>query len=425
MAGFEDLIRKALAQQSATDPAARQKIYTSSRQALERMLGQNPTMSEAQVTTQRQRLEGAINAIEAEYGPAQAAAAPKPPRATTTAPTPPTPPAAPTVAPSGASVGVSGGASVAPQPVSAPAPKPMAAPQPTPKPAAAAQAGPKPAQPTTKPVGAPPPMPRLREEPVLAEPIPGPVPEPIIGKPADSVRLDMGDRVAPLAPERPLEDYTAEYCDELTTQRKPYAKLFLWTIIVVGIGVALWWAITFGPALLRQQLDGSVPNPATTIESGSFVPGGGDGWLNVFLPAEDSQNVDTEGRGTADLFQDANTTFLRMASNAGSTANTIRIKMPRGIMQNIRGKVATFELTMKGPEEDGHQFAIFCEFGPMGECGRKRFRIRQKVEAFVFDVLVNDAALPSTQDAYLVINTDLSSVGKSVDLLAIRVRTGD
>ncbi|MEL7272397.1 MAG: hypothetical protein AAGK33_03065 [Pseudomonadota bacterium] len=403
MAGFEDLIRKALAQQNATDPAARQKIYTSSRQALERMLGQNPNMAEAQIIAQRQRLEGAIGAIEAEFAPVQSTVTPQPAPSVSAAPAPKSPPAAPA---------------------------PPDTPQASPVPAAAPQvaAAPKPAEtpqraPTPKPVAAPPPMPRLREEP--AAPKAAPTPEPVTAKPADSVRLDTGDRAAPLAPERPLEDYTAQYRDELTTKRKPYAKLFLWTIILVGLGVAIWWAITFGAALLKQQIDGSVPNPSPTIESGSFVPGGGEGWLNVFLPAEDSQNVDTEGRGTADLFQDANSTFLRLASNAGSTANTIRIKMPRGIMQNIRGKVATFELTMKGPEADGHQFAVFCEFGPQGECGRKRFRIRNKVEAFVFDVLVNDAALPSSQDAYLVINTDLSSTGKSVDLLAVRVRTGD
>lgn len=397
MAGFEDLIRRTLDQQGTGDAAGRQKIYASSRQALERMLGQNPDMAAAQMDAQRQRLETAIASIESEFAPPKPVAVPQPPVSAASAPQPVAPPKDPP-----------------PAPVVSPTPPPVVASAPRPQPVAASAP-----QVAAKPKPVPPPMPRLREDPVVETPR---VDLPLPGS-VGQERVDQSP-VAPLAPERPVGDYTSEYRDDLLTKRKPYAKLLLWTIVIVGLAVCVWWAITFGPALLKRQFDGSVPNPAQTIESGSFVPGGGDGWLTAFLPGEDSQNVDTEGRGTADLFQNADSTFLRMASNAGSTANTIRIKVPRGIMQAVRGKVATFEMTMRGPEGDGHQFAVFCEFGPLGECGRKRFRIRDKVEAFVFDVLVNDVALPTNQDAYLVVNTDLSSSGKPVDLLAIRARTG-
>jgi len=42
------------------------------------------------------------------------------------------------------------------------------------------------------------------------------------------------------------------------SKKRSYAKLFLWTIILVGIGVAAWWAWTFGPDLIRSRLDGRV-----------------------------------------------------------------------------------------------------------------------------------------------------------------------
>ena len=74
--------------------------------------------------------------------------------------------------------------------------------------------------------------------------------------------------------------YSEAYAASVSKERKPYAKLLLWTIILVGIAVALWWAITFGPDLLRQKLGGSVPNPDLAIESGPYAPSGTGGWIS-------------------------------------------------------------------------------------------------------------------------------------------------
>ena len=84
MAGFDDLIRKALEKQGNPTAERRAAIYASSRQALDRMLASNTTLDENAVALQRQRLEQAIVSIEASYA--------TPPQ---TAPPPPQQPAAP------------------------------------------------------------------------------------------------------------------------------------------------------------------------------------------------------------------------------------------------------------------------------------------------------------------------------------------
>ncbi|MGI9364612.1 MAG: hypothetical protein ACR2O8_05480, partial [Rhizobiaceae bacterium] len=126
------------------------------------------------------------------------------------------------------------------------------------------------------------------------------------------------------------EGFPDLYSEPVGRERKPFAKLLLWTIILVGMGVAAWWAISFGPALLQQQLGGSVPNPGQTIESGSFVPEGEANWVKAFDPVEDTTNIDTGERGTANLFQDGDSSFVRLTSNAGSSDNNIRVIIPKG-----------------------------------------------------------------------------------------------
>jgi len=205
-------------------------------------------------------------------------------------------------------------------------------------------------------------------------------------------------------------------------ERKPYAKLLLWTIILVGIGVAIWWAINFGPALIQQQLGGSVPNPGQTIESGEFVPGKEENWVTAFNPSEDSANIDSGDSGNAEIFQNESESFVRLASNAGGSENHLRILIPRGVMLPLKGRAVTIEILMKSAAKTKHQFALYCEFGEMGNCGRKRFNAADLVEAQIFDVLLNNADLAANEDAYLTFNTDLEGEGRSIDVYTVRMR---
>ncbi len=67
MANFEGLIRQALASQNASDPATRQRIYQSSRNALARMLEKSGNTGDDAVRLQFGKLEQSIASIEAEY----------------------------------------------------------------------------------------------------------------------------------------------------------------------------------------------------------------------------------------------------------------------------------------------------------------------------------------------------------------------
>ena len=215
-----------------------------------------------------------------------------------------------------------------------------------------------------------------------------------------------------------------DYRGNALRERKPYAKMLLWTIILVGLGVAGWWAYTFGPGLLREQLDGSVPNPRATLEQGAFDPGTQEGWVLVFDPAADGDAIDTNNQGRAELFQSNNGMYARLTSNAGGSGNNVRIRVPAGVLEPLRGKAATIEVMARNPDNGSQQFAMFCQFATMGECGRKRFEASGKVEAYLFEMLVNDTTQPADETAWLAINSDLGGNGAPLDIYSVRMRPG-
>lgn len=545
MAGFEDLIRGTLRKHGDATPEARATIYHSSRQALERMLSQNKALDPAAQGLQRQRLEKAINDIEADYlaqadpldvvaPPSEEVAAsppvspivatpvsppsPPPPPSHVAAtssdgpiepqsqPNPMDPPAPPVATPSYA--GENSTIATAAEPTASPLavppplppsqvaatssdgsieppsqPNPMDPPAPpaaTPSDTGEISTASTTAEPTASPLPVPPPLPSPppqtpasqsthKPEPpaatmvvkeisvgpgVEAPPIPNPptlpsttaadsgvetpattqvstspspaessspppVSQAILPEPQD-FEIDSNGFDQPEADTR--DAYMEAFAASASQERKPYAKLLLWTIILVGIGVAIWWAINFGPALIKQQLGGSVPNPGQTIESGQFVPGEEDGWVTAFNPGDDSVNIETGGRGTAEIFQNENENFVRLASNAGGSENNLRILVPRGVMLPLKGEAVTIEVLIKSSAKTNHQFAVYCDFGDMGSCGRKRFTAANRVEAQIFDVLLNNVDLGPDEDAYLNFNTDLGGEGRAVDVYAIRLR---
>lgn len=76
MANFEGLIRQALQNQNAGDPAVRQRIYQSSRNALTKMLQKSPDLSDEAAKRQVDSLEASIASIEADYAAAEQPAPP-------------------------------------------------------------------------------------------------------------------------------------------------------------------------------------------------------------------------------------------------------------------------------------------------------------------------------------------------------------
>ena len=398
MAGFEDLIRGALIKQGTTTPESRERVYNSARQALDRMLADETKFSPEVANAQRTKLETAISEIDAGYAKAEVSKAAEPATPVRLEIPEDTPPA-----PSDASDRDL--STAAPKVEHGVAPTPDIAAQRPAKPAPPVESIPKPA----------------RQEPQFDA-----------RAPTGNVGVDVPPPVPPgkkkeaPAKEEPAPATVADYTGDALKERKPYAKLLLWTIIIVGIAAAIWWAITFGPAMIEEKLGGRVANPQPTLESGAFIPNqeDGNGWVTVFLPDANAADVVTTGAGAAELQVNGEQSVMRMASPSRETKDNLLIKIPRGIMSELRGQAGTFELIVQATEAETQEFVMYCQFGAMGTCGRKRFTATANLEPIIFDVLINDAELGENEDAYLAINTDFENKGRSLDIFAIRLRIG-
>ncbi len=433
VAGFEDLIRKAIANHTdvgggAAGPEQRAAIYDSSRAALERMLAQNGSLDDSAVQVQRDRLNAAIETIEADHRSLQAEAVPQ--RQSAPHPLPPSMSRPERLQPDVPSVSVN-----------ADQPRPPAAPE---GPAAGQvrpELAPNPAmqQPVEPPsIAVNPEQVRSASHDDLGfsarrDPAPGSAP---IDTHADAFVTPVAER--PVAPQSDgfsaePRDVPPDYDGRALRKRRPYAKMLAWVIILTGLGVAAWWLYSFGTGLLNERADGSVPNPQQVTELGPFRPDANDGsgeadgegpWLTVFDPARDAGNIVTGDRGTAELVTQDGRQVALLTSSDNTENGTILIRIPRGVATEIAGKAATFEVVARGADGSGQQIGIFCEFDALGTCGRKRFEVDEGQVSHIFDVLTENADLPAGREAYLGFSTDLTDGTRGLEISGIRVRAG-
>ena len=242
MAGFEDLIRSTLKKQGDHSAGRRAAIYDSSRHALERMLAQNDKLDDMAAKVQRDRLEAAITKIEGDYSASEELHASEPP--------PPLVDPSPPVSekfPSGEDLHSS-----EPPPPKIDASPPVSAEVPSivaPSRATAGAPPPLTAEPKAK-ASVPPPQPKLKSDPVPDIVQRGPASLSATRETEGRVSVDP-PKVPPTGDEPPA--LPPDYQGKALREKRPFAKLLLWAIILAGIGTAIWWAVTFGPALIKAH----------------------------------------------------------------------------------------------------------------------------------------------------------------------------
>ena len=96
-------------------------------------------------------------------------------------------------------------------------------------------------------------------------------------------------------------------------------------------------------------------------------------------------------------------------------------------MEQISGKNVTFEIYAKSGSSSPAQFTVRCQFGELGSCGRKRFRVGLQPEASIFAFDIGNV-INSNQNAYIAISTDITEEasvtgkGDPIDIVYARLR---
>ena len=115
--------------------------------------------------------------------------------------------------------------------------------------------------------------------------------------------------------------------------------------------------------------------------------------------------------------KDDSGSFLRITS--GPAGSAISFDVGQGILEQIAGKHAVFDIIARAEDGKETQMSVDCNFGELGDCGRKRYAVGNQRNEYLFDVQM-PAKRPGAAGS-IAINSDFDKQGKSVDIYEIRV----
>jgi len=449
LANFERLIRGALASQDASSADVRQLVYQSSRNALQKIIDNNRSLTLESVMEQKKRLEESIEAIEAEFN---------------------APPSAPSE-------------SGSPDPVLEAA---LNTSDPVNDFATAAVTKTVPHADDGSTVADTESLPPKSEVPIVSQTDPlheiqqilestspskrnnessiaeqvdiqppqagGPeadksvksveTPSPVVENNSEVSRVTSDEiQIDPLidAGDPGLQQSGQVYHDEQENvplefaKRRKTQKRFIWTLVTLIVLALLAWisyviltSVMSGSLFGQNDPDGPRLNPnalSRQADSENYI---------TILEASDASGLITANRGRAEIVRELNSDMLRVNSvrdalNRSEPAQPLLIRLKPGVLQQISGKRVTVEIYAKSGGSDKASYAVGCEFGGQNECGRKRFLVGSQPEASVFAFDMNTVS-DLERDMYLSLSTDTTSEaaitgrGDILDIVYIRLR---
>jgi len=209
----------------------------------------------------------------------------------------------------------------------------------------------------------------------------------------------------------------------------PLTAIFLGVTLLAAAGIGLYFGVQTGVFKTPAQLDTAPPEAPPTVNGDDFTPpantaspqqpGAADqarDWINVFSPS-DPTHVSTPSDAKADVMEDDTGSFLRIRSGASGSA--IAFDVGQGVLEKLAGKHAVFDIVARSEEGKQTQIAVDCNFGELGDCGRKRYAVGNERNEYLFDVEFPDKQ-PGAAGT-IAINSDFDKQGKAVDIYEIRV----
>ena len=208
--------------------------------------------------------------------------------------------------------------------------------------------------------------------------------------------------------------------------------LFLAVTLFAAGAMAVWWAIDSGLFLSAEERDTSVPNPPLTLEDEEFQPeappplsdtqaaDGNDDWITVFTPTDPTRVLTLSG-GTAQVIEIEGGMALRIRSSAPN--EPVRFEVGQGILQRIAGRSAVFNIRARTEPGRETEILVTCDFGPLGDCGRKRYVVSSENRDYAVGLDVPD--IQPTRAGNIAIVTDFGDGGRSVDIIDISVSVPD
>ncbi len=210
--------------------------------------------------------------------------------------------------------------------------------------------------------------------------------------------------------------------------------LMVVTTLAAGAGAAVWWVQTNDLLKPPAERDTNVANPPPSVETEDFngtaaLPtlGAQEGfsadWVEVFNAAN-AAAVKPAARARAERYDDDDGgERVRLTSNVATEDGDVAIEIPAEVLAELAGKASTLALSVKAMAGKTTEFSVECDFSTLGNCGRHRFTVHDEKLDRLFKISFERGLAPKSPGK-LMINSDVSGAGNSLDLFAIRVLPG-
>lgn len=211
-------------------------------------------------------------------------------------------------------------------------------------------------------------------------------------------------------------------------KRRIFPRLFIAATLLAAIVIGGWWAFQTGLLKTPAERDTSIPNPPQNVQDEDYIPeneaapiapGQADldrDWINVFSPS-DATMVSAPGETTAEVMQDESGSFLRIRS--GEAGSSILFDIGQGVLESLAGKKATFDIVARAEEGKETEMSVDCNFGELGDCGRKRYAVGYEKGDYLFEV--DFGGKQPGAGGTIAINSDFANEGRAVDIYEIKV----
>ncbi|MGH6763006.1 MAG: hypothetical protein ACRECW_15630 [Phyllobacterium sp.] len=140
-------------------------------------------------------------------------------------------------------------------------------------------------------------------------------------------------------------------------------------------------------------------------------------WITVFDPSNPTQ-LSVSGRATAEVVTKDGRQIVRLKSPDEN--DYITFDIGQGIVEQLSGKLAVFDIIAESDNGDVTQMAVSCDFDGLADCGRMRYDVTDEQNEYLFEVQFASGARAKS-GGKITLNTDISGNGKTIDLHAIRV----
>lgn len=215
-----------------------------------------------------------------------------------------------------------------------------------------------------------------------------------------------------------------------TRRRRGFAWLFVAATLLAAVGIGAWWAVDTGLFRSAAERDTSVPNPPTTLEEESFDPQQGStppplseqagaaedrDWISIFEPA-DAAGVTAAGGAVAEIAQEDGEAYLHVVSPGAE--NAVLFDVGQGALETLAGRKAVFVISARAEEGRGTQISVECNFGELGDCGRRRYEVGYERADYLFEIELPNR--PPGSEGTIAITSDFEGQGRAVDIYEIR-----